>query len=234
MNMLFSQSFGGISGMGRSPTENIQARIQQRANILAAARYVFARKGRAATMADIATQARISQGLAYRYFTGKEHILTEVLAETQQSVGFEQFLSQSGTPVERLAALVEHVLRDPGELALSNLSHGMAYEEKGSKELRELGRRRQRALHAIIRQLVIEGQRMGEVISGNPDRLTLLLRATLGGLRVLSLDEAEVGTDRLPSADMILRGIRSGIRRHPVTPAVPMPPSRTDNADDDV
>ena len=212
--------------MGRSPTENYQARTQQRQNILAAARTVFARKGRAATMADIAAQAGISQGLAYRYFTGKEHLLAEVVGEAQQSAHFERFLSRSGSPIERLTALVKYVLDDEGDLALSGFS-GLANDGKGSQEWREWRRRRRRALHAIVRQLIIEGQRVGEIVPGHPDRLTTLLRATLDGLRALSLDEDAVSTGRLPSPDMILRGIRAEIPRHAAMPAVPMPPSPT-------
>jgi AcrR family transcriptional regulator len=177
-------------------------------------------------MADIAAQAGISQGLAYRYFTGKEQLLAEVIAESQQSAHFERFLSRSGSPIERLTALVGHVLDDEGDLALSGFS-GMANDGKGSQEWREWRRRRRRALHAIVRQLIIEGQRVGEIVSGHPDRLTLLLRATLDGLRALSLDDDAVGTGRVPSADMILRGIRAEIPRHAATPAVPMPPSPT-------
>lgn len=38
----------------------------QRTNILEGARRAFARKGQAATMADVAQAAGVSQGLAYR------------------------------------------------------------------------------------------------------------------------------------------------------------------------
>lgn len=46
---------------------------------------------------------------------------------------------------------------------------------------------------------------MGEIIAGHPNRLTLLLPATVDGLRAWSLDEEAVATGRLPSADMLLR-----------------------------
>lgn len=48
--------------MPRNTAENSRIREEQRAKILEAALRIFARKGLAATMADIANEARISQG----------------------------------------------------------------------------------------------------------------------------------------------------------------------------
>jgi hypothetical protein len=47
---------------------NQRIREAQRAKILRAAWKAFARKGRAMTMADVATAANVSYGLTYRYF----------------------------------------------------------------------------------------------------------------------------------------------------------------------
>lgn len=220
--------------MARSPAANTQARTQQRDKILAAARHVFARKGRAATMADIAAQAGVSQGLAYRYFAGKEQILAEVAAHANESVPFEQFLVMPGSPMERLVALVEHVLDPAGDLAFHGLAKGLANDGKGPEGLEEWVRRRRRTLHAVVRQLIIEGQRMGEIVPGNPEHLTILLRATLDGLQALALAEFEIGSGRLPSPDMIVRGLRAETRQPRVDPAVPMPPSRTQGSGDRV
>src|SRR5229473_589037 len=52
--------------MPRPEEANQRIREEQRAKILDGARKVFARKGLAATMADVAAEAVVSQGLAYR------------------------------------------------------------------------------------------------------------------------------------------------------------------------
>jgi AcrR family transcriptional regulator len=208
--------------MARSSAANSQARALQRAKILSAARHVFARKGRAATMADIAAQAGISQGLAYRYFSGKEQILAEAAASSQ-TVAFEQFLVLSGSPVDRLKGLVEVLLGPDAPLEHQGLIPGPA-EDKGRDDIMEPVRRQRRALHAVIRQLVMEGQRIGQIVQGNPDRLTLLLRACIDGIQRLALDELESSPGRLPTPDMVVGTIKVDERpsRHQ---AVPMPPS---------
>ena len=73
--------------MPRTEEANQQIREEQRTKILAAAAKVFARKGKAATMADVATETGISQGLAYRYFASKEEILTTLVKQTAELEG---------------------------------------------------------------------------------------------------------------------------------------------------
>jgi len=53
--------------------------------ILEAARSVFARRGLGATVSDIAKEAGVSQGLAYRYFPSKEAIFHTLLRQMLQS-----------------------------------------------------------------------------------------------------------------------------------------------------
>src|SRR6266487_1667787 len=71
--------------MQRPDVMDKRPRETQRANILEAARRVFARKGKAATMADVAEAAGVSQGLAYRYFASKEQIYRELLDQVLSS-----------------------------------------------------------------------------------------------------------------------------------------------------
>jgi len=58
--------------MPRTEAANQRRRSAQREKILDAARKVFARKGMAATMGEIAAEASVSHGLAYHYFANKE------------------------------------------------------------------------------------------------------------------------------------------------------------------
>src|SRR5579885_969224 len=105
------------NGMPRTPEANQRIREAQRAKILESARRVFARKGMAATIADIAAEAQISLGLAYRYFTDKEAILAELVKQTipDDSAGFQQLLEMPGTAGERLAMLISRIVGARGQ-----------------------------------------------------------------------------------------------------------------------
>jgi AcrR family transcriptional regulator len=98
--------------MPRSEKANQRVREVVQARILEGARKVFARKGMGATMADIATAARVSQGLAYRYFTNKEAIINALVEEGIQSdPQFPNLLEMPGTPGERLVKLISGFLQ---------------------------------------------------------------------------------------------------------------------------
>ena len=70
--------------MARTEEEKQRIHEAQRAKILSAASKVFARKGMAATMDDVATEAEVSHGLAYRYFANKEALFRAVVRSRGQ------------------------------------------------------------------------------------------------------------------------------------------------------
>src|SRR5579863_1538905 len=98
--------------MPRSDHANEQIREEARATILRAARTVFMRQGSAATISEIAKEAGVSQGLAYRYFPSKEALLTTLIKQAAESGGGFAARMQRirGTPGERLYTLIFHVL----------------------------------------------------------------------------------------------------------------------------
>src|SRR5690349_18270741 len=101
--------------MPRTPEANQRIREAQRAKILESARSVFARKGMEATITDIAAEAQISIGLAYRYFADKEAIFSELVKQTIPAAATGQrLLDIPGTPGERLAALISNVVMARG------------------------------------------------------------------------------------------------------------------------
>jgi len=75
-----------VIGTTKSKDKNQQIREDQRSNILAAASRAFARKGPGTTIVDIANEAGISQGLAYRYFPSKEAIFTTLIDQMLRSI----------------------------------------------------------------------------------------------------------------------------------------------------
>ena|SRR5579883_450957 len=103
--------------MPRTPEANQRIREAQRAKILESARRVFARKGMDATITDIATEAQMSLGLAYRYFADKEAIVSELVKQTvpDDATEFENLVKMPGTPGERLAALIANIVGARGQ-----------------------------------------------------------------------------------------------------------------------
>lgn len=195
--------------MPRTTEANQHIREAQRAKILASARSVFARKGMAATITDIAAEAGVSLGLAYRYFADKEAILSELIKPTvPDAAGFEKLLAMPGTPGERLAALISSIVgargqREPLEthqVIQHALDAGVMPEE-----MRESLGKRYHLLLETMRQLIVEGQATGEVASGDPDQLVAVVSACLDGLTRWALRDPTRFRAYVPDAQIILR-----------------------------
>jgi AcrR family transcriptional regulator len=93
----------------RTEEQNQAAREESRARILQSALELFARTGYERTSVQmIARQAGVSQGLMYRYFASKQHLLREVFLLGMHDVQ-ESFAraAEAADPRERL----EHLLR---------------------------------------------------------------------------------------------------------------------------
>lgn len=193
--------------MPRTEEENQRIREEQKKNILQAAMRVFARKGFAATrMADIAVEANVSYGLAYHYFPNKEQILTALLEEAlaRSARVSQQALEMPGTPWERLhwfvstrlAALQEHP-----EFIMA--LHRVMMDEGAYEKWREVARRQGDLPTKMMRTLIVEGQKSGEIIQNDPDQLVMALRSCLLGLTFSAIyhDCAQ----SFPDVEIILR-----------------------------
>jgi AcrR family transcriptional regulator len=196
--------------MPRTLEANQRLREAQRAKILESARSVFARKGMEATITDIAAEAQISIGLAYRYFADKEAIFSELVKQTvpDDSSEFQKLVEMPGTPGERLARLISSIVgargqREPLE-AHQLLNHAL---DAGAmpEEIRELLSKRYQTLLATMRQLIVEGQATGEVAPGDPDQLVAVMSACLDGLTRWALRDPEQFRTYVPDAEIVLR-----------------------------
>lgn len=199
--------------MPRKEEANQQIRETQRAKILDAAREVFARKGLTATMADIATAAGVSQGLAYRYFANKEELINILVEESVQSglnlTGTPE--EKANSPWERLSMLISRLVdarRTHPEFF--QLFYHMMYDNAGSDSLRAMVEQRGKAFQEGMRQLILAGQATGEVVEGDPDQLIITIMAYMEGLTRLAVLEPERFKQHAPSADIILRIFRPG------------------------
>lgn len=198
--------------MPRSEEANQRIREEQRTKILEAAQKVFAQKGRAATMADIAAEASISQGLAYRYFKNKDEIFQTLLEQMVESamVAMPRFLKMPGTPGERLDMLVTRLLE--GRRAIPTFYqffYLMTMDEKTPKEIRDLIEKQGLLFQSVLRQLIVEGQASGEIVKEDPDQLMMAIIACLDGLwRLMVQVEPEQFKQQIPEARIILRMVR--------------------------
>jgi AcrR family transcriptional regulator len=198
--------------MPRTEEANQQIREEQRTRILNAARNVFAKKGRAATMADIAAQAEISQGLAYRYFASKEEIFTILIKRATESGGGPASRIQQiqGTPVTRLALLISYILEDrkanPG---YSQLMYQALTDDSTPNDLKQLAMRNGKVIQNIMRQLIVEGQAAGEIAKDDPDQLIVALLACFEGLlKRASMLDPEDYKKHFPDVKIILRMLK--------------------------
>jgi AcrR family transcriptional regulator len=197
----------------RNKQMNQQARKNATEKILQAATAVFAAKGRAATMADIAAKAGVSQGLAYHYFTSKEEIFSILLKQAWAEAGGgpAQRIGQiQGTPSQRLTILLTYILegirQTPG---ISQIMYNALEDENTPPDLKALIQRNGKALQDIMRQFIIEGQAAGEIVNDDPDQLLVALLACVNGLmkRAMMLDPKDANS-HFPDAKIILRMLK--------------------------
>ncbi|QBD81379.1 TetR/AcrR family transcriptional regulator [Ktedonosporobacter rubrisoli] len=196
--------------MPRTPEANQRIREAQRAKILDSARRVFARKGMEATIADIAADAQISMGLAYRYFADKEAIFAALVQQTLSDGPSmtQKLLQVPGTPGQRLATLISHIVAARGRpetLEVYQLLNHALYAGAMPDDMRErLGKHYQMLLETM-KQLIIEGQASGEVAPGDPDQLVAIMGAFLDGLTRWAVQDPEQFNTYVPDAEIILR-----------------------------
>ena len=193
-------------------TEEAKQRIreEQRARILEAAGRVFARKGLEATVDDVAAEASVSHGLAYRYFANKEAIFASLVVQALQApaAGFQSILEMPGTPGERLALMVSGLVdsrRHPGSYQL--LDQVLSSDSTPS-DLREAVQRRGEEFRSVLRQLIVEGQAAGEVAAGDPNQLVRAISACLDGLIRAATYDPEHYHDHFPDASLFLRMLK--------------------------
>jgi AcrR family transcriptional regulator len=194
--------------MAMPRTEEAKQRIrdEQRTKILEAAKRVFARKGLAATVDDVAAEAAVSHGLAYRYFANKEAMFTALVVQALQapSAALQRYLEQPGTPGERLAFLISGLMTSRKDPEAYLLLDQVLSSETMPGELRELVQRRGQEMQRVLRQLIVEAQESFEVVRCDPDQLVRVILASLEGLTRQALYDREHYHEHFPEADILL------------------------------
>jgi len=192
--------------MPRTEEANQRIREAQRAKILEAAWKVFAQKGRAATMADVAAAAEVSYGLVYRYFVSKGAIFQALVEQSLQSkdAAFQRFEELPWTPGERLDRLVLRLVESRRDHPEFSQLHSQVLSDMATPaELREQAIRYGQAFQDMLRRLIVEGQTTGEVRAADPDQLVTAVLAVLDGLTRLALINPERFHQHFPDASII-------------------------------
>lgn len=196
--------------MPRTDLANQQLREEQRTNILNAAREVFAQKGSSATMADIAEEAGVSQGLAYRYFASKEEMFLVLFKQVMDTAKeYDQIIRElPGAPSERFQKIVTRLLElrkeQPGYY---QLLYWMLSDKETPKEIRERVTRQGVAFRKEMRKLLIEGQKAGKIANNDPDQLLEAIMGAMEGLWRRIAYEPEMAKN-FPDPKIILRMLK--------------------------
>jgi AcrR family transcriptional regulator len=187
--------------------EEIRERTTRR--ILEAAGKVIARKGRTATMAELAAEAGVSQGLAYRYFSSKEEIFYELLRQMWRSGGVINEGAQDApeAPRKRLGTIIDRSMRlrrDHPEFY--QFLFQALIDDKLPDDVRKSMKDQEVGVRNTMRRLIVEGQASNEIVNDDPDQLVDAIMACLDGLsrKMVSLSTGEVRM-QLPESRIILR-----------------------------
>jgi len=214
--------------MPRTDEENQKIREAQREKILKAARNAFLRKGQSTTMADIAMEAGISQGLAYRYFKNKDDICLEVMRQMVSGDLFtiNKVRASGGTPVQRMEMVISGLLKRVEKFEITIQAafendapqrhldffhitfHHMMTGNAEEREIAQILERQFIALRALIRELIEEGQKAGEFIEENPDKLTVMVFTSIKGLTSLAIRRPDQFEAYYPYTELILRMLK--------------------------
>lgn len=186
-------------------------RAAQRANILEGAKRAFAHKGMAATMADVAQAAGVSQGLAYRYFASKQEMYRELVqhALEQAELATAQPAHESASPGQRLALLVTQMVeirRD--HLEMFQLLDQVLSSEQVPDDFGDMIRRRRESFVGGLRELIVEAQATGEAAAGDPDQLVIAITISLEGLVRFGLHQPEQFQRLCPDPSILLRMLK--------------------------
>jgi len=202
--------------MPRTEEANQLIRESSRKKILDAALRVYARKGKESTMAEVAGEAGVSQGLAYRYFPSKEAIFVALLRQMIRPPDeiHAKVRNIPGTPAARLAQIVSSMIerrrKNPEFYQFFNQAIS---DDSLPPDIMGQVKIQGPLIYKILRRLVVEGQATGEIAKDNPDKLVQAVIACLDGLSRMSPLSSEKLEKEFPDASIILRMLRPDARQ---------------------
>lgn len=170
--------------------------------VLRAAQELFAERGPEVTMCEVAARAGVGVGTLYRRFPSKELLFAAVseAACAATCSGLAAAAGASADPADRLRAVV--VAQFHHGLHHAALLDGGPADDHDHPGLYP-------ALHAIVAQVIAEGQAGGRFRPGEPAMLAALALELLSPRAVQRLAQQAGGCDRAAAvaADFVLAGL---------------------------
>jgi AcrR family transcriptional regulator len=174
-----------------------QTTEERRKQILSAAVKIFAVRGFANTkISDIASAADLSYGLVYHYFKTKDDIFTELI--TQAHNHFTEALGFAGeyeaSPLEKIRTLTEKVAPqkpDKENAYYTNIilqAHISAILPETVKLIIDKTISKH---NEIVSSIIVEGQKLGQIIQGDPKKLAFTHYSMLCGMIVMQIIAAD-------------------------------------------
>ncbi len=190
----------------------------RRAQIVTAARTLFARQGFEATsMQDIFTESGLSTGAVYRYFRSREEIVEAIARDALAPVRavFDEMLAADipaplADELATVARLIESVSGPDGVLRVTVQLWGQALFKP---EIASLARGGYGELRSLVTQLVRRAQDAGQIDpDGDAEQLGQVLFAVLLGFIVQRLLLQDVDADGFRRGLQVLLGNGSAVR----------------------
>jgi AcrR family transcriptional regulator len=190
---------------------------ERMSQILDAATEVISKRGfKDASMDDIVSKAKISKGLLYWYFKGKDAVLVALVNRFIQPEmrKLEKLPGQPGTARERLFKFVDDSAKQlsamMGMIPIVFEFYVLAFRNKGVRKVlvEFFG-----VYLKSVREVIEQGVRAGEFRGVDPAQAAVTLGAVLEGVMLLWLFDfraADLSTQLHGAAELVVKGMESG------------------------
>ncbi|MUT68319.1 TetR/AcrR family transcriptional regulator [Paenibacillus sp. NEAU-GSW1] len=174
---------------------------------------VFSKKGfTGAKIKDIAASAAFSQGYVYLRFKSKDEIFTKIADLATEGAGQSvQYAARlEGTPFERIVWLTEAYL-SPNSIAMQHwrfILLQIATSEAIPEEAKRISAEKMRKPIEHLVPMIIEGQKAGEIVEGDPITLAVTYFSFIQGLAITNIQTA--GQAPMPSVELVLTFLKKG------------------------
>ena len=178
--------------------------------LIGAAREVFAERGLDASLDDIARQAGLGVGTAYRHFANKYELASAIFDQSVDDVvGFAEQAALADDPWQGLVGFLERLL------AAQTADRGLREMLMGAHSPKDIEQVHDRLIGPL--GTVVERARRGGVLRAD------ITTTDLGVITMMLCEVADLAADRSPELwrrylAVVLDGLRSGATALPVPP----------------
>lgn len=191
--MLNESSFKGVAMSPKSEKQYAEIRELTKSKIETSSISLFSRRGLSVTIAEIAKDAGISQGLLYRYYPSKdaliEALVERAVSSSCNAIGsvWEEELSGK-EKIEKISAMMTWMLQMPDnvgtQLFTFMIQVGMNLPQQA--RMTELLTESKKPMY-YLSKIIEQGQSEGSVKEGEPFSLSMIYWAAIQGLCCYSL-----------------------------------------------